>query len=79
METIKLQTVVDTDGVLRLTLPTHFSQRPIEVLVIIQPLDTEPVDALGYPVGYFEETYGMFADNPIERGEQPPYDIRDEL
>jgi hypothetical protein len=32
--------------------------------------DDEPRDALGWPIGYFEETYGSMADDPIERRDQ---------
>ncbi len=79
MESIKTQAYIDDDGILRLELLTSLAHRHIDVLVVMQPIADEPVDEMGYPIGYFEETYGMFADNPIERGEQPPYDVRDEL
>lgn len=77
MEAIKLQATVGQDGVLRLELPPLLAQRHVEVVVLL--LEDEPVDAMGYPIGYFEETYGICADDPIERGEQPPYDVRDEF
>jgi len=28
---------------------------------------------------FLELTYGSLANDPIERGEQPPYDVRDEI
>jgi len=35
-------------------------------------------DALGWPIGFFERTYGSFADNPVERDDTlPPPDVRD--
>ncbi len=71
MESIKTHAYIDDDGVLRLELPTSLSHRHIEVLVVIQPLEEGAVDDMGYPIGYFEKTYGMFADNPIEEGEPP--------
>ncbi|MDQ7023958.1 MAG: radical SAM protein [Anaerolineae bacterium] len=37
------------------------------------------LDDMGYPPNYFEETYGSLADDPIERGEQPPMEIRDDI
>jgi hypothetical protein len=77
MEAIKLEGYVDQQGVLRLELPPSLAQRHVEVVVLL--LDDEPVDTMGYPIGYFEETYGITADDPIERGEQPPYDLRDEF
>ena len=45
----------------------------------MQAVDEGDVDAMGYPIGYFDETYGINAHDPIERGEQLPYDVRDEL
>lgn len=30
------------------------------------------LDGLGYPLGYFERTAGSFADQPLDRPEQPP-------
>lgn len=77
MEAIKLQAYIDQNGVLRLELPASLAHHRVEVTV--KPLDGAPVDEMGYPIGYFEETYGINADDPIERGEQPPYDVRDEL
>lgn len=32
---------------------------------------TAPLDALGYPLGYFEATAGSFADEPLD----PPSDL----
>jgi hypothetical protein len=79
METIKLKTHIGQDGILQLELPEHIRNRVMEILVVLQPVDNEPVDEMGYPIGYFEETYGSLADDPIERGEQPPMEIRDEI
>jgi hypothetical protein len=79
MELIKTQAYINDDGILRLELPTSLAHRHIDVLIVMQPIDDEALDEMGYPIGYFEETYGMFADSPIERGEQPPYEMRDEL
>ncbi|MBC8099219.1 MAG: hypothetical protein H7Y11_07230 [Armatimonadetes bacterium] len=42
-------------------------------------LDEQPVDALGWPIGFFEETYGSLADNPIELGPDLPLPSRDEV
>lgn len=35
--------------------------------------------ALSWPPGYFEETIGSLADDPIERGSQGEYEEREEL
>jgi hypothetical protein len=78
METIKLKTHIGSDGVLKLELPTKLTNRELEVLVVMQPLDEE-VDELGWPIGFFERTYGALADDPIERPPQPPLEVRDEI
>ncbi|MBL8165255.1 MAG: hypothetical protein JNJ61_24950 [Anaerolineae bacterium] len=46
---------------------------------MMQTLNAPEVDARGYPIGHFEEIYGLLADEPLERN-QPPYpDMRDEM
>ena len=72
MRTLTLKARADKDGILRLEIPTENAGREIEVVVVMQTVDDEPVDAMGYPIGYFEDTYGMFADEPLERNQPPP-------
>jgi hypothetical protein len=79
METIKLRTRIGSDGVLRLEMPTRFKDVDTEIVVVLQPEPDEPRDALGWPVGYFEETFGICADDPIERGNQGTFEIREPL
>lgn len=79
MQTITIKTRTDKDGIIRLEIPTSRAEQEIEIVLMMQALEDEPVDAMGYPVGYFEETYGMFADDPIERDQPLHPDVRDEL
>jgi len=79
MEAIKVQTYIPKDGILRLELPVSLSQRRVEVFIVMQPLEAEAVDEMGYPIGYFEETYGILADEPMERPAQLPDSVRDEI
>lgn len=79
METMKLRARVGDDGLLRLELPTHVTNQELEVLVVMQPLRDEPVDEYGWPIGFFERTYGALADDPIERPPELPSDVRDEV
>jgi hypothetical protein len=79
METIKLQTQVTDDGLLKLELPTGMTNRKLEVLIVIQPVEETEVDELGWPVGFFDRTYGALADDPIERPVDFPLDVRDEI
>jgi hypothetical protein len=70
METIRLTSRTDSAGKLHLELPTSLANQTVEVVVVLQPTNDEPRDALGWPIWSFEETYGMFADDPVERGEE---------
>lgn len=79
MQTITLKARADQDGVVKLVIPTNLIDREIEIVLVMQPLTPEVVDAMGYPVGYFEQTYGSFADEPLERDQPSQADLRDEL
>lgn len=79
MQTLTMKARADKDGILRLEIPTDKIDQEIEIVLVMQPVDNEPVDEMGYPLGYFEETYGMFADDPIERNQPPFPDVRDDI
>lgn len=79
MDTIKLRTHVGQDGVLRLQLPLGIGNQDLEVVVIVQAQQSEPVDVNGWPIGYFEESYGSLADTPIERPDQGVLETRDPI
>jgi len=60
------------------------------VLVIVQPVLPAPAsnghiktnltpEELGWPPGFFEQTEGSLADDPIERPPQGEFVIREEL
>jgi len=70
METIKFKTHVGQDGILKLKMPTEIANRDVEITVTLTTLEPQSTDANGWPVGYFDSTYGSLADNPIERGDQ---------
>jgi len=75
LNTLKLTAHTGNDGVLKLEFPTSPNQT-FEVVVIFQPIQEE-TDALGWPIGFFEETYGSLADDPIEITDNLPQPIRD--
>ena len=79
METLKLRTHVGSDGVLKLEVPTAMNNRDIDVVVVMQAVGETPVDALGWPVGFFERTYGALADDPLERPAALPWASRDDV
>jgi len=79
MQTITLKARADHNGVVKLEIPTNLADQEMEIVLVIQRLEGQAVDKMGYPIGYFDETYGSLADDPIERN-QPPYaDVRDEI
>lgn len=79
METIKLQARIGEDGVLKLEVPTGLSARDVEVVLVLQATAPQAVDAKGWPVGFFDRTYGALADDPIERPPQLPLEERDPI
>lgn len=79
MRTLMLKAHADQDGVIRLEIPTDLNNRDLEIVVVMNPIGLEPVDEMGYPLGYFEETYGSLADDPIERQQPLLPDVRDEI
>lgn len=78
MRTLMLRAHTDKDGVVRLEIPTDLTDCDLEIVLVIHPIGAESVDKMGYPLGYFEETYDSMADDPLERNQPPPPDVRDE-
>lgn len=82
MNSIALKTHVGSDGRLRLNIPTGLTDTDLEVIVIMQPVITKPATKpkdLAWPPGFFEQTFGSFKDEPLERPEQGEYEQRDEV
>jgi len=83
MESIRLKSKVGADGILTLQVPTGLGNTKLEIILILQPvhtISTQPIiDVLGWPSGFFEQTYGAFRDAPLERVEQGDYEQREGL
>ncbi len=65
-------------------IPKELRNRDIEITIV--PLNEKAenneaveVDKNGYPIGFFEETAGALADDPIERAPQGEIEMREEL
>lgn len=79
MQTMTLNARADADGILRIEIPLALKDQEFEIVLVINPISKKSLDEMGYPIGYFDKTYGSLADDPIERN-QPPYpDVRDEI
>jgi hypothetical protein len=91
MQSIKLQAHVGSDGILKLEVPVGMLNTDLEVLVVVQAVTPAPLpspsaasskptpEELGWPPGFFEQTEGALADDPIERPSQGEYEVREEL
>jgi hypothetical protein len=83
MQSIKLQSHVGRDGRLKIDVPTGLADVDLEVLVIIHPLATAPQARMpeerGWPPGFFEQTAGAWAGEPLVRGPQGEYEEREAL
>ncbi len=78
METITLRSRVGADGLLKLQVPVNLTNTDLEVVLIVQPVASASQE-LGWPPGFFEQTYGSFRDQPLVRESQGEYESRDEL
>jgi hypothetical protein len=81
MQSIKLHSHTGADGMLKLEVPMGLANTDFEVVLIVQPVtkaESSPED-LGWPPGFFEQTYGILADDPIEQVEQLDYEEREEI
>ena len=79
MQTFTLTVHAGPDGIIKLEISTDLADREVEIVLVVQPLTTERLDDTGYPVGYFEETYGSLADDPLERNQPLQPDTRDKM
>ncbi|NEQ69163.1 MAG: hypothetical protein F6K21_27485 [Symploca sp. SIO2D2] len=84
MESIKLKSHVGDDGVLKIQVPVYLKNEDLEVMIIFQPIKSEDdnsatLESRGWQPGFFEEVIGGWEGKPLERPEQLPYEIREEL
>ena len=70
------RTHLEANGTLNLSVPTGLPESDVEVVVVVQPL---PRERRGWPQGFIDETYGAFAEQPIERGHQGSIEEREAL
>lgn len=76
MQSIKLRSHVGQDGILKLEVPLGLSEMDLEVVVVVQPVAKTQT---GWPPGFFEQTAGAWAGEPLVREPQGEYETRDKL
>lgn len=82
MQSVTIRSHVGSDGMLNLQIPVEMKDVDVEVVVVVQQMNGHLVtetDALGWPLGFFEETFGSLKDDPLERPPQGDFEIREEL
>lgn len=67
-----------------ISIPKELRNHDVEITIRILDKEIEngnavEVDKNGYPIGFFEETAGSLADDPIERAPQGEYEKREEI
>jgi hypothetical protein len=76
MNSIRMQVHVGNDGILRVEAPVDIRDAECEVIVV---WNRKPTHDQAEWEAFIDATYGSLADDPIERGEQPPLEVRDEI
>jgi hypothetical protein len=83
MHSIQLKQRVGKDGILHLEIPVGMTDKEVEVMVIYQALETpiqqKTLENLGYPLDFFEQTYGSCADDPIVIDSEGEFEPREEI
>ncbi|NWF58200.1 MAG: hypothetical protein HXY43_02480 [Fischerella sp.] len=83
MQSIKLRSHVGKDGILHLEIPVGITDKDLEVMVIFQPLELsaqmKTPEELGWPAGFFEQTYGSCQDDPIVIDSEGVFEQREEI
>jgi hypothetical protein len=74
METVILRKRTEKNGTVVIPVPETLHNQDLDLVVVMQPVKPRQ-----WRPGFFEETYGSLADDPIERPEQLPEDERDPI
>ncbi len=83
MQSVKLKSCSNSDGVLHLDIPVGLANQELEVVVVFQTVErlskaADPVSR-GWPPGFFERTAGCIQDDSFIRYPQGEFDEREML
>jgi hypothetical protein len=79
MDLIKVRAHVDSDGMLKLEIPTEYADMDLEVALVLQPLPSADTNEFGWPVSFFATLDAIQADDLQERPEQGGLEEREPL
>lgn len=75
MQSIQLTTHIGEDGILKVEMPSEMKDTDLEIMIIFQPVPKKQ----GWQPGFFEEVIGGWEGEPLARGEQGDYEVREQL
>ena len=82
METRLMTWRASTKEPLTISIPEGLREQDLEVLVVFQPLagksagEADQFDERGWPLHFFEETYGSLEEDPLVRLPQGDFEVR---
>ncbi|MCC0179854.1 hypothetical protein I4641_23225 [Waterburya agarophytonicola K14] len=81
MQSIKLNSHIGSDGILRLDIPVDVKNADIEVVVTVKNINSEPekVTKSAWSPDFFTKTAGAWVGEPLKRELQGEYENREEL
>ncbi len=80
MTSISVKTRVKADGTVQVAVPTGLPESDVDVLLLIQPINGGSAKGLdAWPEGFFEQTYGCMAEDPLPRIPDLPHEAREKL
>ncbi|VXD18982.1 conserved hypothetical protein [Planktothrix serta PCC 8927] len=83
MQVIKVKTRVDAEGKVILQVPQDLANQELEIAIVYQLVSpetsTQTPEKLGWISGFFEQTAGCLADEPLVRYPQGEYEVREKI
>jgi hypothetical protein len=80
MRSIHLKSHVGPDGTLKLSVPTDLSDTEVEIVVILNPIETPAAAGDSkWPADFFETTFGACEDDPLVRPPQGEFEVRETI
>jgi hypothetical protein len=77
MNTLQLNTHIENNRQLNITLPSEYANQDVELVLIIQSSKKTLVQQNW--LAFLDQTYGCLANNPLERPQQPELNEIDAL
>ncbi len=77
--TVKRRVKIGSDGMLHFEMPAGSANTELEIVLTWDKARAADVDENGWPIGFFDRTYGALADDPLEEVTQLPPEQREDV